>query len=292
MNLLHRMLFSLLCWCYLSMPLDVMRVLLSLGASKRSHDDSQVTLEPERSRRSRNNNLRPVPTRRAASDGSLTSATTPNHSPLESLRSTSACSEHQWRKLEQLKLIHDFIELNAYAAVSEVVRELDLHALELQPAESQRILQHVKCKAHREMYKAGGYMQTRGQYVEPSQVKLLLQRVGDIIHDRDTKLTNATYLTLPRLIMALDDHNTMVKCILLQSWTRVPNKVEDDAHAHVQEIQRQAEMFDTLRRFDSEVFGDLQLAVAREKAEWNVRFPGLREDSRRAHEFVARANRA
>ena len=68
------------------------------------------------------------------------------------------------------------------------------------------------------------------------QFQPVILRVSDIVSDRDTKLTRATYTTLEDLIANLDTHNTMVNAILFNAWG-VPEKTGID---HLTEIKAEA----------------------------------------------------
>ena len=94
------------------------------------------------------------------------------------------------------------------------------------------------------MDKKDGYIQSRTK-LPYEQVQEVIRNVGLIVHDRDTKLTDARYYTITDLTMALDDHNTMVKEILLKSWYKCP-KFIDPHHTHLDEIKERAGFYATL----------------------------------------------
>ena len=195
----------------------------------------------------------------------------------------SQCSNEEQLKANEVKQIHDRIEEVAYRAFAQKVIELNITQDDITEEQSGQILCHIKSQAHREMYKVGGYIDERGKLLNPTQVQEVLRNVGKIVHDRDTKLTDARYYTLSELLMGLDDHNTMVKEILLRSWYKCP-KVSDAEHSHLEQIKEKVDFYVTL---NGHLKFDFKQALKERKAFWDRYFPGKREASETSsQEFV------
>jgi hypothetical protein len=193
----------------------------------------------------------------------------------------ATCSEIEFANAMEIKRIHDLIEEVAYRAFVEKVKDLNIEHDCLTEEQSGRILSHIKAQAHREMYKKeGGYITERAKLLDPSQVQRVIQNGGRIVHDRDTKLTDARYYSLSELLLALDDHNTMVKEILLQSWYKCHN-FSDRNHEHLEEIKERVNFYGTL---SEQLKFNLQGALRDRKAFWDKYFPGKREANREISE--------
>lgn len=203
------------------------------------------------------------------------SSVSPFSQGILTLKSTATPTELE--QAEAVKEIHDRIEVVAYSAFVEKVKELGIRGNKIPEEASVEILKHIKIKAHREMFKEGGYMKERGKMLGPNQIKHLSTQVGKIIHDRDTKLTNAQYSTVSDMLLALDDHNTMVKEILLRSWCMCP-EFEDSTHAHLDRIKREVNFYPEL---NAQLGFDLETSLKTSKKILDTFFPGLRksEDS-------------
>ncbi len=196
----------------------------------------------------------------------------------------SECSEKEFDRAEQIKAIHNVIEEVAYRAFAEKVVQLGISQNVLTEEESGKILAHIKMKAHQEMYKKeGSYISERVKLLDSSQITEVMKNVGKIVHDRDTKLTDARYYTLSELLMGLDDHNTMVKEILVQSWYKCP-KFSDSDHEHLEQIKENVSFYATL---DKQLKFDLKESLKKCKMLWNEYFPGKREASEKtSKEFM------
>ncbi len=168
----------------------------------------------------------------------------------------SSCSKAEKLTADGIKEIHDLVEEVAYQAFAAKVTELGIKEDGITEEQSGQILCAIKSAAHKEMDKKDGYIQSRTK-LPYEQVQEVIRNVGLIVHDRDTKLTDARYYTITDLTMALDDHNTMVKEILLKSWYKCP-KFIDPHHTHLDEIKERA-------------------SVANRQAFWDNYFPGKRQ---------------
>ena len=82
----------------------------------------------------------------------------------------------------------------------------------------------------------GGYMKVRGQYLSQKQIQPVMANVPLIVRDRDSKLTDASYTTLEKLVGNLDYHNMMVNGILFNAWG-VPHR---EGAVHLECIKKQA----------------------------------------------------
>lgn len=194
------------------------------------------------------------------------------------------CSVEEKERANEVKQIHDLIEEVAYRAFAQKVTELNITQDRITEEESGKILSYIKAQAHKEMYKKeDGYIVARARLLNYSQVERVIQSVGKIVHDRDTKLTDARYYSLSELLMGLDDHNTMVKEILLQSWYKC-SSFSDPDHEHLDQIKDQVDFYQTL---DKQLEFNLKEALKAQKAFWNQFFPGKREaDKSASQEFV------
>ncbi len=190
---------------------------------------------------------------------------------------TSECTEEETDRAIQIKEIHDLIEEAAYRALAQTVVEQNIRADKITEEQSGVLLASIKCAAHREMFKGGGYISERSK-LPLKQVQELIQSIGKIVHDRDTKLTDGRYALLTDLVMALDDHNTMVKEILLRSWFRCP-QFKDPKHAHLEAIKEKVGFYATM---DPQLSLNFKNALADRQAFWDRYFPGIREASESA----------
>lgn len=176
----------------------------------------------------------------------------------------------------EVKAIHDRVEAVAYRAFAEAVVSLGLKSDPITSEQSSAILQRVKIEAHREMFKKEGYISSRGTLLELSQVEKVIQSIGRIVHDRDHKLTFATgrYSSLTDLLLALDDHNTMVKEILISSWFK-DESFKDPEHHHLSVIKSGIDFYPTLSRTLS---FDIESTLKDRKTFWDTHFPHARKD--------------
>ncbi len=144
-------------------------------------------------------------------------------------------------KAVELKLIHDRVEIAAYGALQEAVEDFDLQQVDGTTsitAEMSRTILHkyVKNAAHLVMRGEGGYMKVRAQYLTQKQIAPVMANVPLIVRDRDSKLTDASYTSLEKLVGALDYHNMMVNGILFNAWG-VPHR---EGTVHLECIKKQA----------------------------------------------------
>ncbi len=184
--------------------------------------------------------------------------------------SRSPCPAQQMQGAREIFEMHNVIEEIAYRAFAEVVAKLGIRSNSITEQQSGEILAHIKKQAHVELYKEGGYWKERTKRLEPAQVQRVIQKVGSIIHDRDTKLTDARYYTLSSLLMGLDDHNNYVKEVLLQSWFIC----DMSAEGHLERIKENVQFY---RSMDGQLQFNLHAALNTEKAFWDKYFPGKRE---------------
>ncbi len=185
----------------------------------------------------------------------------------------SGCSFDEKSKAGQLMLIHNLIEEVAYRAFAEKIVSLNLVDDQISEQQSGDILAHIKKQAHIEMYKKDGYIAKRAQLLDPSQVQKVIASVGKIVHDRDTKLTDARYPSLSEMLMGLDDHNTMVKEILIQSWYKL-EEFTDSEHEHLDMIKKNVSFYEMV---DKQLKFDLKAELSYRKAFWDHYFPGMRK---------------
>jgi hypothetical protein len=141
----------------------------------------------------------------------------------------------------KLKLIHDKVEIAAYKALQQAIEDFKLHPVDgktpITEAQSREILhKYIKNAAHVVMRGEGGYMKVRGQYLSPKQIQPVMANVPLIVRDRDSKLTDASYTTLEKLVGNLDYHNMMVNGILFNAWG-VPHR---EGAVHLECIKKQA----------------------------------------------------
>jgi hypothetical protein len=194
------------------------------------------------------------------------------------------CDEAQLQKTKMIMEIHDKIEETAYRSFANIVERLGIRGDAITEEQSGIILAHIKSEAHIEMYKKGGYTAERGNLLDKQQFQYLASQVGKIIHDRDTKLTDARYHSLSSMLLALDDHNSEVKDILIKSWFRCP--VADPTH-----LDQVKDRVDFNSRMNGALGFDLSRAVQEKTALLDRSFPGLRAASApgeadRSAEFV------
>ncbi|MBX7066298.1 MAG: hypothetical protein K1X28_03615 [Parachlamydiales bacterium] len=184
----------------------------------------------------------------------------------------STCEQVQLERAKAVMEIHDEIERIAYDAFADIVERLGIKGDAITEEQSGIILQYIKKQAHIEMYKKGGYIDTRGKLLGQDQIAGIMANVGKIIHDRDAKLTDARYHSLSELLLGLDDHNEFVKKILIQSWCKCA--VTDPTHLDY--IKAKAHFYP---RMDRNTGINLGKACAARAAFWDQHFPGLREAS-------------
>lgn len=190
-----------------------------------------------------------------------------------SVRLAPRCSLALQAKAFEIKAIHDRVEEVAYQAFVESVIELKIIGDVINHEQSGQILLAIKRAAHREMFKSeGGYIRMRAVLLDAAQVDGIIRQVGKIVHDRDSKLTDARYSSICELLMGLDDHNTMVKEILLASWFG-DDAFSDPDHIHLGEIKDRIRFYDRL----SPALGfDVRRRLQECQAFWDRYFPGAR----------------
>jgi hypothetical protein len=194
----------------------------------------------------------------------------------------TTCTAHEATQAQAVKGIHDVIEEVAYRAFVTAVRELGITTNDISAEQAGAILFHVKKEAHRELFRSGGYMAERGKILTPEQIAGVIRKVGEIIHDRDTRLTDSRYRRLTTMVMGFDSHNAMVKGILLRSWFK-NDSFSDDDRAHLEEIKGRVDFYPELGKILPFNFGE---ALRKEEAFWDRCFPGLREGSESANAFM------
>jgi len=187
--------------------------------------------------------------------------------------SGSSCSSSELEKAKTIEQIHTIVEEIAYQALVDAVKELNITSDRITAAESGILLLRIKQAAHREMYKKDGYIAKRATLLDPSQVKHVIDNVGKIVHDRDTKLTNARYYSLSELLMGLDDHNTMVKTILLRSWFKC-SCFSDEKHHHLDRVKGNIQFYEQM---DKQLTYDIKKHLIEKKEFWDRFFPGVRQ---------------
>lgn len=119
-----------------------------------------------------------------------------------------------------VKKMHDEVELAAYRELVQGIIDFNITTDDISTSQSRKLLLRVKNAAHLVMRdRQSGYMTQRGKYLnKEAQINPLLKRVNWIIHDRDRRLTNASYTSLTQLVYALDSHNSMVNHIIFEAW--------------------------------------------------------------------------
>ena len=127
-----------------------------------------------------------------------------------------------------VKLLHDKVEIAAYAALQKGIEQLQLLEKEgvTEITEEQSIFLLHKCvkpAAHAVMRGKDGYIHERSKYLKEKQMQPIFSNVTFIVTDRDSKLTNAAYTSLEDLINALDEHNSAVNAILFDAWGVPPH---------------------------------------------------------------------
>jgi hypothetical protein len=141
----------------------------------------------------------------------------------------------------KVKLLHDKVEIAAYAALQHGIEDFQLvrteNTTELSEEQSHTLLhRYVKNAAHKVMRASDGYITLREKYLNAKQIEPVMSKVMVIITDRDSKLTRASYQCLEALVAALDEHNSMVNAILFNAWG-VPLKKN---YCHLTEIKAKA----------------------------------------------------
>ena len=128
------------------------------------------------------------------------------------------CSPQEIENAKKIFFVHNLIEEVCYKSFATIVKELGITDDEITEQQSGQILAYIKKMAHVELRKPGGYSLTGRNMITPEQFSQVISNVATIIHDRDTRLTDARYYSLTDLCVALDDHNSYVKNILFRSW--------------------------------------------------------------------------
>lgn len=137
-------------------------------------------------------------------------------------RLTQGFSHDELVKAVQLKALHDMVEIAAYRGLQAGIDEAKLTSSDITEECSKQLLCHVKKAAHLVMYAEEGYVPARNTTLTAKQFAPILKQVANIRHDRDLKLTNATYTDLNSLIANLDEHNEWVNNLLFTSWGVFP----------------------------------------------------------------------
>ena len=208
----------------------------------------------------------------------------------------SQCTNPQLEGAKMVKELHDKIEIVAYQALAEKVKELGITGDTITRQQSDEILLYVKQQAHKELYRPDGYWASRLKLLDAdgSQIALLIKEqfqqqvngLGRLVHDRDTKLTNAQYCSLTDMVMAMDDHNYMVKENLLRSWFRCPNRAHAPGREILEDAKASANFYSTL---DGQLKFNIRSAVKARQAFFDQHFPGLREPEK-GKEFMKVVN--
>lgn len=73
------------------------------------------------------------------------------------LRQDSQCSGHELVGANEIKELHDVIEVIAYRSFAQAVKNLGITKDRITEEQSGKILAFVKEQAHVELYKEGGY---------------------------------------------------------------------------------------------------------------------------------------
>ena len=197
-------------------------------------------------------------------------------------------SEYSRAELSQasaMKAIHDRIEMVAYQAFARKVSELEIRGDFITKSQSGEILSFIKQEAHKEMFKKGGYRGSPDVHLTPAQLSYLISQVGKIIHDRDTKLTDAEYPSISELLLGLDDHNAMVKAILLKSWYGAMT-LEDQTH--LDKIKKAVDFYPAM---NAQLGFNLETTLKTRQLFWDTYFPGLRTISEDTSLFRSHSSR-
>lgn len=164
------------------------------------------------------------------------------------------------RNAAQTKIVHDEVEIAAYAALVEGVEALQIRSDQVSPETSRKLLhQFVRSAAHKTMRSSGGYIEVRDTKLDYEQILHLLANVGQIVHERDALLTNASYTSLVELIYQLDFHNDNVKAILLKSWFGI------EVSCLAQHLDKVKSRIDFYQKLNSMVGFDVKAALANRK---------------------------
>ncbi len=195
---------------------------------------------------------------------------------------SSSCSAKEEAAANTVKALHDLVEQIAYEALIEGIEGLGIKTDAITEKQSERLLYQVKLRAHQEMYKKGGYISSRGT-LSNSQIQNLIAKVAKIVHDRDTKLTDARYHSVSELLLGLDDHNGLVKDILRSSWAKT--SIQDPDHRHLDQIKASVNFYSRANKLLS---FDLNQKLNERKLFWDTYFPGKRESTSNedAQEFI------
>lgn len=206
-------------------------------------------------------------------------------SVVEALHQDSQCLGPELVGANEIKDLHDVIEVIAYRSFAQAVKNLGITKDRITEEQSGKILAFVKEQAHVELYRDGGYWKERLNKLNPSQVQGVIRAVAHVIHDRDTKLTDARYSSLSEMLMAFDDHNVEVKNILLKSWYKCPDFSDND-QGHLSYVKGEANFYPAM---DAQLKFDLKGALEKRQEFYNTYFPGLRAgvtSESRSTEFV------
>lgn len=149
---------------------------------------------------------------------------------LEKARQLNAeCTETEVQNAKHIFFVHNLIEEACYDALPKVLIRLNIQSDAITPQDSLMILAYLKDAAHVELRKDGGYTKKGREMITPAQFSRVLSNIATVIHDRDTRLTDARYSSLTDLCVALDDHNSYIKNLLFKSWFRC-EALSWDAH--------------------------------------------------------------
>lgn len=202
--------------------------------------------------------------------------------PYTSVNKASSCTEREKEGANEIWALHDVIEEIAYRAMAQKVVEMGITEDEITEQQSEEILGAIKVAAHKELYKKDGYWASRTKWLNQSQFGHLISKIAVIIHDRDTKLTDATYHSLSELLLGLDDHNTIVKTILLTSWFKC-QEVVDESHMHLDRIKERVSFY---QHMDGQLRFCLRDQLIERKAFWDSYFPGIRVGGENSSTFM------
>lgn len=139
------------------------------------------------------------------------------------------CTEEEVRNAKNIFFVHNLIEEACYDALPKMLIRLNIQSDTITPQDSRMILAYLKDAAHVELRKDGGYTKKGREMITPAQFSRVLSNIATVIHDRDTRLTDARYSSLTDLCVALDDHNSYIKNLLFKSWFRC-EALSWDAH--------------------------------------------------------------
>ena len=154
----------------------------------------------------------------------------------KALQLDTPCSKDEIQNVKNIFFVHNLIEESCYKAFAEKVAELNITSDVITEDQAGQILAHIKKQAHVELRKEGGYSRAGRSMITDDQFELVLRNIATVIHDRDSRLTDARYSTLTDLCIALDDHNNYIKNLLFKSWFRCSDMYCDSHLTMIKEI--------------------------------------------------------